>query len=157
MKDISGKVVVKGRRGTYVGNPDFRGNSARSLVSNVYDIMSRRAVAVALLAGVGAGVGPFLGTKRPRIRAMHAAMKETEMVCTWRSARLPRIMDLRTSGSSNSPTFAAVLNRAERFISRFPFRLRTTGIIMMSWSTCCMASQCYAARPLVLSDKDEEQ
>jgi len=143
MKNISGNVVVKCSRETYVGNPDFRGNSASCLVSNVYDIMSRRVVAVALLAGAGTGMGPFLGTKRPRIRAIHAAMKETEMVCTWRSARLPRMMDLRTSGSSNSPTFAAVLNRAERFISRFPFRLRTTGMIMMSWSTCCIASQCY--------------
>ena len=144
MKNISGNVVVKCRRETYVGNPDFRGNSARSLASDVYDIMSRRAVAVVLLARAGTGMGPFLGTKRPRIRATHAAMKETEMVCTWRSARLPRIMDLRASDSSSSPTFAAVLNRAERFISRFPFKLRTTGMIMMSWSTCCMASQCYS-------------
>lgn len=144
MKNISGNIIVKGRRETYVGNPDFRGSSASCLASNVYDIMSRRAVAVVLLAGTG--MGSFLGTKRPTMRAIHAAMKETEMVCTWRSARLPRIMDLRTSGSSNSPTFAAVLNRAERFISKFPFRLRTTGMIMMSWSTCCMASQCYSVR-----------
>jgi len=82
MKNISSNVVVKRRRETYVGIPDFRGNSVGSLTSNVYDIMSRRAVAVILLAGAGTGMGPFLGTKRPTIRATHAAMKETEMVCT---------------------------------------------------------------------------
>lgn len=45
----------------------------------------------------------------------------------------------RTEGSSSSPTLAAVPSLADKFISMFPFRLRITGMIIMSWSTSLMA------------------
>lgn len=84
---------------------------------------------------------------------MHAATKETTVAWTWRRERLPTIMDRRTAGSSRSPTLAAVLRRAERFISRLPFRFMTTGMMMMSWWTSCIAVQrcsCTFSNPLLL-------
>ena len=91
----------------------------------------------------GDAEGPSRGTNRPRIRAIQAAKKETDAVWTWSSAKLPIIMERRIMGSSNSPMLAAVARRAERFISKFPLRFRTTGMIIINWSTSCMARQCY--------------
>ena len=80
----------------------------------------------------GDAEGPVRGTKRPRIRAIQAAKKETDAVWTWSSARLPKIMERRITGSSNSPMLAAVARRAERFISKFPLRFKTTGMIIIN-------------------------
>lgn len=77
----------------------------------------------------------------PRMKDTQAATKETTVAWTCSSVRLPKMMLRRALGSSSSPTFAAVPSRAERFISRLPFRLRMTGMIMMSWSTSRIARQ----------------
>ena len=87
------------------------------------------------------GNGVFCGTNLPRMRAVHDAMKDTEIAWTCNSERLPMIMERRTDGSSSSPMLAAVPRRADRFISRFPFRFRRTGMIIMSWSTSRIARQ----------------
>ena len=79
------------------------------------------------------------GNTIPSRREIHADTKATLMVCTCTRFILPVIMDLRTAGSSSSPTLAAVPSRAERFISMLPLRLRRTGIIKMSWSSSLIA------------------
>ena len=61
-----------------------------------------------------------------------AAMNDTTVAWTWRRVKLPRMMDWRVAGLSSWPILAEVPRRAERFISRFPLRLRTTGMIMMA-------------------------
>ena len=105
-------------------------------------------MSVELLGEVGSeDVGAFgldvkLGTMRPSKRETHAATKETTVACTCSKDKFPNIIRRRVSGSSSSPTLAAVPNRAERFISRFPLRLRMTGMIMMSSSIVRIAFQC---------------
>ena len=71
--------------------------------------------------------------------AVHDGMKDTDIVWTCNNERLPMIMERRTDGSSRSPMFAAVPSRADRFMSRVPCRFRTTGMIMMNWSTSRIA------------------
>lgn len=88
----------------------------------------------------GSGDGIIL----PNANATTAATNDTTVACTCRRVRLPRMIDRRIFGRSSSPILAAVLSRADRFISRFPFRLRTTGIIIISSSTRDIALQCYA-------------
>ena len=90
----------------------------------------------------GDAEGPVRGTNRPKMKAIQVATKEMDAVWTWSSAKLPIIMERRIMGSSNTPMLAAVESRAERFISKFPLRFRTTGMIIISWSTSCMAGQC---------------
>lgn len=126
-----------------MGIPDLRPTGAASLKSSEYDTILRIAAVVVFAVGSGKGrtEESTFGTNVPRMRDMQAAMKEIRMVCVWRSAKLPIIIDRRTAGSSNSPMFAAVLSLAERFISRFPLRFKSVGMIMMSWSTSCMACQ----------------
>ena len=86
------------------------------------------------------GMRVFCGTNRPRMRAVHDAMKDPDIAWACNSERLPMIIERRTyDGSSSSPMLAAVPSRADRFISRFPFR--TTGMIIMSWLTSCIARQ----------------
>ena len=85
------------------------------------------------------GMGVFCGTNLSRMRAVHDAMKDTDIA--WTCNKLPMIMEQRTNGSSNSPMLAAVPSRADRFISKFHFRSRMTGMIIMSWSTSRIARQ----------------
>lgn len=135
---------VRWRYLTHVGIPDLRAGSSRKSNAKGTNSLAMSAVALVALEGVGAGGGVNpLGTNVPRTREMHAATNDTEMVCTCSRARLPVRVDHITAGSSNSPTLDAVLRRAERFISRFPLRLSRVGTIMMSWSTSCIARQCY--------------
>ena len=61
-------------------------------------------------------MGMFCGTNRPRMRAVHDAMKDTDIAWTCNSERLPMIMKRRTDGSSSSPMLAAVPNQADKFI-----------------------------------------
>jgi hypothetical protein len=77
----------------------------------------------------------------PRKYDTTAEMNDTTVACTWRSDRLPRMMEFRVAGWSSSPTLAAVPSLADRFISRLPFRLRMTGIMIISWSTSFTARQ----------------
>jgi len=119
--------------------PDFRpGLEAED--SNKLLIVPRSTIFGSL---VDIGRGDFVvGMNFPRISAIHAAMKDTEIVCTWRRARLPVSMERRMTGSSSCPTLDAVPRREDRFISRFPLRLRTVGTMIMSWSTSFIARQC---------------
>lgn len=104
-------------------------------------------MSVELLGEVGSegvfasGFGVKLGTIRPSNSETQAATKETTVACTCSKDKFPKIIRRRVSGSSSSPTLAAVPNRAERFISRLPLRLRMTGMIMMSSSIVRIAFQ----------------
>jgi hypothetical protein len=71
-----------------------------------------------------------------------AATNETAAAWTWSKQRLPKMIERREEAESRAPTFAAVPSRAERFISRLPFRLRITGMIIMSSLTRVIARQC---------------
>jgi hypothetical protein len=90
----------------------------------------------------GPGCDDILGTISPRMKDAHAATDETPAACTWSSERLPYMILLLVSGSSSWPTFAAVPSRADKFISRFPFKLRMTGMIMTNSSMVLIAFQC---------------
>lgn len=68
-------------------------------------------------------------------------MKETTVACTCSNVKFPKIIVRRVDGLSSSPILADVPRRAERFISRFPLRLSTTGMIMISSSICDIAFQ----------------
>ena len=78
------------------------------------------------------GMRVFCGMNLPRMRAVHDAMKDTDIAWTCNDERLLMIMEQRTNGSLRSPMLAAVPSRADRFISRFHFRSRMTGMIVMS-------------------------
>ena len=99
----------------------------------------RRALSIARASDEVFTVPVCRGNIIPSRRETHADTKATLMVCTCTRFILPVIMELRTAGSSSSPTLAAVPSRAERFISMLPLRLRRTGIIRMSWSSSLMA------------------
>jgi hypothetical protein len=98
-------------------------------------------VRVELDGGVSTAMLSARGTILPRIRETQAATKETEIAWTCSNVQFPSSMARMTLGSSSSPILAAVESRAERFISRFPWRLRTVGMIIINWSTCSIASQ----------------
>ena len=87
------------------------------------------------------GCDAIFGTTSPRINETHAATKDTPVACTWSSERLPNMIVSLASGSSSSPTFAAVPSRADKFISRFPFKFKMTGMIITSSSMVLIAFQ----------------
>ena len=100
------------------------------------------------------GMGVFCDTNFPRMRAVHDAMKDTDIAWTCNSERSLMIIERRTDGSSSSPMLAAVPSRADRFISRFPFRCKTTGMIIMSWSTSRIARQRWGVVSILLRLRD---
>jgi hypothetical protein len=83
------------------------------------------------------------GIKRDKRTATEAATQATTVAWTWRRAKFPRMILRRRSGSSSSPMLAAVLSRADRFISRLPLRFMITGTITMSSPIVRMAFQRY--------------
>ena len=64
------------------------------------------------------GMRVFCGTNRPRMRAVHDAMKDTDIAWACNSERLPMIIEQRTDGSSSSP-----MGRAARIGSSQGFLL----------------------------------
>jgi hypothetical protein len=88
--------------------------------------------------------GGCLGRAKPNKNEKQVAIKETTIAWTCNRMRLPRMIARRDSGLSSSPMFAAVPRRADKFISRFPFRLRITGIIIISSSIRLIAFQCWS-------------
>jgi len=86
------------------------------------------------------GVGGS-GTASPTRKAKQVATKDTTVACTWSKMRFPMTISLLTPSASVAPVLAAVPSRAERFISRFPLRLRITGMRMTSSSIRLMGFQ----------------
>ena len=78
------------------------------------------------------GMGVFYDTNLPRMRVVHDAMEDADMAWTCNNERLPMIIERKTDGSSSSPMLAAVPSQADRFISSFHSRSRTTSMIIMS-------------------------
>lgn len=145
--DIAVDATITNSANPLLGRPSLIGRGGLGLLISC---KIRRTISVELLDEAGPeGVSAFgfcviLGTIRPSKRETHAATKETTVACTCSKDKFPNIIRCRVSGSSSSPTLAAVPNRAERFISRFPLRLRMTGIIIMSSSIARMAFQRWA-------------
>lgn len=98
-------------------------------------------IAVALVVGGEVFAGNKPGTRNARMEDMQATMNDTTVAWTCSKVKFPMIIERRVTGSSSSPTLAAVPRRAERFISRLPLRLSTAGIIIISCCTSRMARQ----------------